>query len=220
MKKNLTSIVLVFCAFFVWSQEEEGIEQFIPTSSPEAKSFTEVNFLPISEYTGKINVEIPLYQIDMNGLSIPISLKYNYGGVKVNSVSSNIGINWSLSYGGSTIREQNGSKMIIDNNQVATFNPLISNSEYTQRQVYPDLYHVKAPGLITSFVPFKVADFDYDQGKEIENQGNKIDLDISAYTLDYHQVRQIDNIKILSTNGINISLVISIKPRQKLVPYK
>lgn len=67
---------------------------------PDVSSFQKVNFLPVSNYTGRANIDIPFYQIDLGGLSIPIGLSYNTGGVKVNEVASSVGLNWSLNAGG------------------------------------------------------------------------------------------------------------------------
>ncbi|WP_306352602.1 RHS repeat domain-containing protein [Flavobacterium sp. '19STA2R22 D10 B1'] len=67
---------------------------------PEVSSFQKVNFLPVSNYTGRVNIDIPFYEIDLNGFKIPIGLSYNTGGVKLNEVASSVGLNWSLNAGG------------------------------------------------------------------------------------------------------------------------
>ncbi len=90
------------------AQQRSEVEQVIPVNSPDAMAFSQVNFLPINEYTGKPGITIPIYEIAFGDLKIPIALSYNYGGVKVNSMASSVGSNWSLLAGGSIIKQVNG----------------------------------------------------------------------------------------------------------------
>ncbi|AZA80556.1 hypothetical protein C1637_22465 [Chryseobacterium lactis] len=70
-------------------------------ATPEVSLFHKVNFLPINLYTGKPDVEIPLYTIKTGDIEIPISLKYDIGANKVEEIASNVGWGWSLQSGGS-----------------------------------------------------------------------------------------------------------------------
>jgi|GEM_PF-954342 len=54
----------------------------------------------VSHYTGKANVSIPLYTLESNGISVPISMSYNTGGVKPDQMPGWTGLNWTLNAGG------------------------------------------------------------------------------------------------------------------------
>lgn len=73
-------------------------------TSPESYSFHRVNFLPMNLYTGKIDINIPIYTIKSGDLEIPIALKYDMHANKVDSKASNVGWGWSLHSGGSIMR--------------------------------------------------------------------------------------------------------------------
>lgn len=76
-------------------------EIFTPKiETPNATAFKQVNFSNISEYTGSANINIPLYQIQIGQISIPIELNYSSTGIKVDETASNVGQNWSLNAGG------------------------------------------------------------------------------------------------------------------------
>lgn len=173
MKKLFFNLLLAAIPICMWSQEKNGIETFAPVNTPNAMAFSSVNFAPISEYTGKVNLTVPIYEIDLDGLKIPIALKYSYGGVKVNSIASDVGMNWSLSAGGSVIKEING---------VDDYSPDPEAQGYMVHQYIvkeqQDMYYVSAPGINTSFITVYDVNSQghglVNQTKEITKQGNKI----------------------------------------------
>lgn len=73
-------------------------------SSPEVASFQKINFLPLNLYTGKPDIEIPLYIIKTGDIEVPITLKYDIGGNKVDDIASNVGWGWLLNAGGNITR--------------------------------------------------------------------------------------------------------------------
>ena len=60
-------------------------------------------------YNGKANISIPIHQIHFDGLSIPIGLSYDSGGIRVNSESSWVGMNWSLNANTAITRDIQGN---------------------------------------------------------------------------------------------------------------
>ena len=84
------------------------IKNIIPegdlTVSPDVASFQKINLFDVSLYTGKADVSIPIYNIKLGDLEIPIKIDYNTGGVKVDDFASCVGLNWSLTAGGNIIR--------------------------------------------------------------------------------------------------------------------
>lgn len=146
-------------------------KDFTPIKSPEATSFVNLNFLPLDEFTGKATIAIPLYSIDLDGLEIPISISYDTGGVKVNTTSSNLGLNWSLNAGGMINKEIMGlddmvSKFVMNSEYSPAGGAYVSYGFLRPLLYYadnypianagvdkqPDKFSVYAPGLTTTFI--------------------------------------------------------------------
>lgn len=146
----------------------------IPTnifSTPDVRSFHLINFLPVNLYTGKVNVNIPIYEIEVGKIKIPISLTYNSGGIKVDEEASSVGLGWSLNAGGSILRiikhvedhanihayqyASNGYQLVeINKGQIIRgyFTPPDITIDKTRTDdAMPDLFIVNAPGLSSSF---------------------------------------------------------------------
>lgn len=76
-------------------------EIFTPKiGTPNAAAFRKVNFSNVSEYTGTASINVPIYQIQIGQISIPIELNYSATGIKIDETASNVGQNWSLNAGG------------------------------------------------------------------------------------------------------------------------
>lgn len=67
---------------------------------PEAASLGKFGDIPVGLYTGVPSISIPIYSIDINGYSLPIGISYHASGIKVEEISSSIGIGWALNAGG------------------------------------------------------------------------------------------------------------------------
>jgi hypothetical protein len=151
-------------------------QEFMPLKSPDVTAFMTANFLPVSEYTGKVGIEIPLYTINLDGLEIPISISYNTGGININSAASRVGLNWTLHAGGVVSKEVRGYQdtdfsggynsetghyvygrfgylMNLFPYSPVTVNgysvPVVVPYQYSDTQ--PDIFYVIAPGLETKF---------------------------------------------------------------------
>ena len=72
--------------------------------SPDAAKLASYIEAPVSHFTGQPSVEIPIYELKGKELSLPISLSYKTGGIKVEEISSGIGLGWSLMAGGMITR--------------------------------------------------------------------------------------------------------------------
>ncbi|AJW64959.1 hypothetical protein VO54_03531 [Elizabethkingia miricola] len=94
------------CATILSAQKKELIS--FPTSA-EAYSLSKVEKMPMDYFRGKANINIPIYTITVDGVSIPISLSYNTGGIKLNEVSSIVGLGWSLNIPGNIQHEIKGA---------------------------------------------------------------------------------------------------------------
>ena len=100
--KLLCLVLMALCPVFASGQTLEhdiDFPQYTP-KSPTAYSFAKYVDYPVSYYTGVPNISIPLYEISVGGLNIPISLNYHASGIMANQESTRVGLGWSLNAGG------------------------------------------------------------------------------------------------------------------------
>ncbi|HEX7905825.1 MAG TPA: hypothetical protein VF487_18265 [Chitinophagaceae bacterium] len=172
MKKLAIIIILKTIAIFSYSQMPDAVK------SPDVTAFINSSFFPIEEYTGKADINIPLYTIKFGELEIPISITYNSGGVNINSTASRVGLNWTLDAGGMISKETIGQsdfyssasyhseegKVIYKSfgylsHLANNFPPVFQSGQPAEyiiiegnRDMQPDKFFVAAPGLVTKFV--------------------------------------------------------------------
>lgn len=105
------SVSKVFCLFLlflnlstvtVFSQVDAKIVPPRPVPpSPEVGSLFKFSELPVTHYTGLPQVNIPVYELKLKEITIPVGLQHHTGGVKIDEVASCVGMNWNLTAGGS-----------------------------------------------------------------------------------------------------------------------
>lgn len=174
MRNRITIIAVFLITFNGYSQDYSGSQIGNPNIlPPDVSSFQKVNFLPVSNYTGRANIDIPFYNINLGGLNIPISLSYNTSGVKPNDVASSVGMNWSLNAGGLISKNTKGIDDFYNDAMHQIGDPAsglddiywekrigflsydsnhISNSSFHHTDDLPDTFNVNAPGLNFSFI--------------------------------------------------------------------
>lgn len=72
--------------------------------SPSASNLGEFGEYPVGEATGNPDITIPLGKAQSGALILPIELKYNASGIKVDQKASWVGLGWSLNAGGIVTR--------------------------------------------------------------------------------------------------------------------
>ena len=107
MRKQI--LFLIFLSLYglqVHSQSSQNtdaknpIDDFV-VETPDITAFHKNNFMPIDLHSGKVNVDIPFYNIKCGNIEVPIQLQYNTSGNKVEDLASNVGLGWNLQAGGS-----------------------------------------------------------------------------------------------------------------------
>lgn len=86
--------------------DKSFLPNFTPPS-PESFNFTEYGKNSVNEFSGKVNLSIPVYNYKIGNLNLPISINYSGAGVKVNDASTIVGTNWILNTGGVINRKIN-----------------------------------------------------------------------------------------------------------------
>lgn len=109
-KIRIVFFALVFLGLvnFVSAQQSNPAEVNVIPPSPNVAAFNKFVDLPVSYYTGTPNISVPIYQIQMQQLSLPISLNYHASGLKVEEHASWVGAGWTLNAGGNISRTVKG----------------------------------------------------------------------------------------------------------------
>ena len=121
MLKNLKRSILVVSILLELTSTAQ--QASLPHSanfaaSPSIASLAQYADVPVSYYSGRPNISIPLYTIETDNFSLPIQLSYNASGIKVAQEASNVGLGWSLFAGGAITRQTRGAY------DFSTFTPL------------------------------------------------------------------------------------------------
>ena len=228
MNLRLFFLISCICAFG-FAQEDyygETLNSNLYTASqvivspsiqpPDVAAFQKNTFVPVSNYTGRANINIPIYEVSAGNMSVPISLSYNSSGVKVADMASSVGLNWSLNAGGVISRMVKGMDDFVrpykTNNPIPFMSPSgwlgytydnlsIHGSIGRYNDSEPDLFVVNAPGLSTKYVhkkhyyatngittsyPSSTGLASKPDALELEHQGNKIIEDIGHITKNHY----------------------------------
>jgi hypothetical protein len=103
MKKY--SIVFLVCMQMIGvlgqNQNSENLKlPNVTPPSPEAFAITKYGDTPVNEFSGMVNLSIPIYKYKVGNLELPVSLNYSGDAVRVDEIPTQTGINWTLNAGG------------------------------------------------------------------------------------------------------------------------
>lgn len=136
-------LILLFPFLSLQAQQVPTVDRYFPPP-PNAAAMAKYGEIPVNNFTGVANISIPLHILQEGDLSVPISLNYHTGGIKVTEVASWAGLGWALSAGGSITRQVNGS---IDEGGYLS-NSIRSEGWYEKGNYYTDEYkRLKAENL-------------------------------------------------------------------------
>lgn len=147
---------------------KNDIQKIFP-ATPETYSMFKAGDFPVDYRTGKLNVSVPLYEIKTRyGVTIPISLTYNTGGIKVDETSGVAGLGWSLSVPNTISVEMHGKNDLTNgvwfpkdpaNYLAQNFSQLpadvqskLLNVKEGVLDTQPDIYHYNLPTISGSFI--------------------------------------------------------------------
>ncbi|WP_265130985.1 hypothetical protein [Chryseobacterium oranimense] len=193
----LVSTLLASIAFGQTSIDpgtKNDIQKIFPTT-PETYSLFKAGDFPIDYRTGKLNVSVPLYEIKTRyGVTIPISLAYNTGGIKVDETSGIAGLGWALSIPNSISVEMHGKNdlsngvwfpkepfnyLALDFSQLpADVQSKLLNVKEGLLDTQPDIYHYNLPTISGSFIKDSNGNF-----QTIPNENLKISYANDKFTI-------------------------------------
>lgn len=156
--KNMKSKFYLFIILTMFGVKFESLAQvsFLKKSMGNLGSLPKVGDLQnnasldnVDMSTGTLKVGIPLYEIKVNDISVPISLNYSALGLKVNQEAGPVGMGWDLSVGGKISSNVNGRQ---DDDYYGMNGPGINLQNFSagdQMDTYNNLSHYqKVKGVL------------------------------------------------------------------------
>jgi len=207
-------LITIFLLISAWSiQAQDYIEQIAIPNEPTAASLGKYGDIPVSLNSGVPQISIPIFEAKGSRLSVPISLSYHAGGIKVEEIASWVGLGWSLNAGGVINRQVNGivdhhsrgffsvgqgaenlqpppyilsSNWDDDNNACQDFENALNDSE-------PDIFTFNFPGGTGQFV------FDHDATTFSIIPHKKYKIELTRGSGSYADIEEI----LITTDGGN-----------------
>lgn len=102
----ISTFILSWIPFLVFADNDPFI-QYLPEympQAPNAQAIARAIDIPVNYYTGIPNISIPLYNVQVGDLSVPIALSYQGGGIRPSQEASCVGLGWNLEAGGAITR--------------------------------------------------------------------------------------------------------------------
>jgi len=229
LSKYLFKYIFICCLIgvfkFSFGQETNEKLPFYPTKihpTPNVSNLNGFINFPTNLSTGGVNISIPIYNIQQNDLSVPISIDYNINNVTVNANSSNVGLGWSLNAGGVISRITNGIAdetpfigfMTTQNKLHHMYNGSKSDLELglLENEARMNFLDLQADSFYFSG-PFGGGKFAYDQVSE-----KFVQTPISNYIIEFEIVGSIiDNWLITDENGIKYYYGLTEKSKEEMV---
>ena len=80
------------------AQTDPRIQIMQPSS--DAQSLGNFAEVPVDLYSGRTNINIPLFTVSYNDIQVPISISYHGGGIKTDEEANSVGLGWTLNASG------------------------------------------------------------------------------------------------------------------------
>jgi hypothetical protein len=107
MCRNFLFTILIFGSLFNAQGQNMTLPQITP-QSPNVAALDKFIEVPVSLSSGRINLSIPIYEVNVGSVKIPISLDYNNNGLMPDEIPTWVGHGWSLNTGGQIAYHQRG----------------------------------------------------------------------------------------------------------------
>jgi hypothetical protein len=78
--------------------------------SPNTAEFEKFGNVPVNNFSGLPSISVPVYQVVAGKHSLPISISYHAGGIRVDDLSGDAGVGWNLNAGYKITRVLRGKK--------------------------------------------------------------------------------------------------------------
>ncbi len=188
-------IAISFTTFLLKGEQKYSTKEFtILPPSPEVAALKSNADFSISHFTGQPLIDLPIYEIKEGSLSVPISIKYRGGGIKVMEVPGIIGLGWSLMASATISRTVCGMPDEISLNNLKGLFNITPNDRYLRK-----------------FVMEKPDDYTYIWAD------NKYCLEISKYCQNYEEWKADMANDILTIAGMGLNGVFAYNENKAIV---
>ncbi|MEL7422095.1 MAG: hypothetical protein AAFN81_03840, partial [Bacteroidota bacterium] len=106
--KHTLCFLLTICTLFQVTHAQSNTVEVNAPPAPEAAAFGKFGDIPVGEFTGSAQINVPIYNLAHRGFSLPISLNYHSNGIRVSEEAGWVGLGWSLNTGGMITRAVRG----------------------------------------------------------------------------------------------------------------
>ncbi|MCX6248503.1 MAG: hypothetical protein NTW10_12320 [Bacteroidetes bacterium] len=158
------SIICILLQVPASSVQGQSPSPYFPKTpaSPNAAELGKFGAVPVSYYSGLPNIDIPLYKFQCGNFTLPISLSYHGGGIRVNDIASWVGLGWNLNAGGGITVNIKGkfdfavdtvhirTKEQLQNLRIPTDNQLRDLAQHLS-DAEPDIYNYNFCGFSGQF---------------------------------------------------------------------
>jgi len=220
--------ILVGITFNAFTQDSEELKRqsCVQVTTPSVAALNKFVEFPVNHFNGQVDVSFPLYEIKLKNISIPITLKYHTGGIRVSEEASWVGLGWALDAGGVISHQIRGKDDLaggsgklngayfpystVADNEVyydgGTYGRTLPNGEaYNRNGQLVDISGVfaSAPSKFDGEPDLYIYNMGYYSGKFINWNGSSIDLSCNNIVFTHKEEFDIrkDSITAIDPNG-------------------
>jgi len=107
-------IAVMFCGFSFSLRVSAQLSTstsfpMLTTPSPKATMMDRFGNYPVSFYTGLVDVTIPVFTVEINGIVVPVEFRYHASGLKYDDLPMELGYGWTLLAGGTVSYSARGA---------------------------------------------------------------------------------------------------------------
>ena len=171
--KIFFNIILILCPFtIVYSQSS-----ILNIKSPETAAFERSGNIPINKFTGGLDFNIPLFDLNVGDISTQINLSYDSSGFLPAKKSGYAGLNWNINYSGMISREIRGIADDFEGNESSALQGFLAAVKVgkTNHDIFNNNY-------LASSLPHTVQDT---YGIYLGNHGKYAELSSDKYNFNF-----------------------------------
>ena len=105
MIKRFIAITFVSLLFWI-NATAQNYKPVVAT--PEVAALEKYGNIPVGNYTGTSEFNIPIYSLKVNNVEVPIVLSYHSSGIQVEQEATWVGLGWTLDVGGQVVQIPKG----------------------------------------------------------------------------------------------------------------
>lgn len=155
---HVLTVAMLLLSTFGYGQSPTDLPRVLQPA-PNAAILGKFGDVPISQYSGAASISVPLYTIQSGDITVPISLDYHTGGIRLKEYAGWTGLGWALSGAGNVINRQ-----LKDKDDIVRLGTYYGGMELitrgrTQKPLNALSGNINFPTGITTTIPGELFDF-------------------------------------------------------------